>query len=434
MKRFIIIILSIFLCSGCIGLGSEQDNPNIQLVSSVVVEEIIPEDIIEEEEIFYEELENETNEENQEVPLNLEEESMIIEEQMTLVPEEVEVSLKYNKYFINYDYIVLTKGEVNVREAPGMQGRVIKVARTYEKLNLLETVKGEYIEKYGSDAWHHVYWWVGEEKKFGFILAPLVQARKFQFSKMYDEIRKMEGEINTKQITFVNNYKNRVGVAPRYKGGEKDAYGNRRSQSAPGYFSLSNKEAFIYVEDGSLVRILSEIDNYYKVLVLNNNLQCWIPKAYIKNSLRLSELKKVIVIDRNNQNEGVFEKINNKWVLVSYTLATTGATSKYKIETPLGYYYALERKEKFIYLDDETKEVAGYAPYAVRFTGGTYIHGIPVNYKIKENKKIDPGHIEYTATIGTAPLSHRCVRNYTSHAKFIYNWVEIGKTIVIVIE
>jgi len=42
--------------------------------------------------------------------------------------------------------------------------------------------------------------------------------------------------------------------------------------------------------------------------------------------------------------------------------------------------------------------------------------------------------VEYSSTIGTTPRSHKCVRNYTSHAKYLWDWSEIGKTAVIVIE
>lgn len=419
MGRFLLVLICIFLFSSCIAAeGHQSSSSEIKIVTNIVAEP--------------EEIEQETLQ-LEEPLMDLQEESVMLDDSITSVPEDIQVNLKYEKYFINYDYIV-AKAPVNIRDAPGLSGRVIRTARTYEKINLMETVKGEYIEKYGSDAWYHIFWWLNEEKRFGFILAPLVEKRRFQFDKMYQSIQRVAKDFENGKITYINNYKNRSGIPPRYNGSERDAYGTRRSQSAPGYFSLTNKNNFIYVEDGSLVQILDQTDYYYKVKVLNNEFKCWVPKKYLQHGMHLGEFKKAVIIDRQNQNEGVFENINNKWVLVSYTLATTGANSKYKIETPLGYYFAIERKEKFIYLNDVTKKVSGYAPYTIRFTGGTYIHGIPVNYRIKEKQKVDPGHIEYTATIGTMPLSHRCVRNYTSHAKFLYDWVEVGKTVVIVIE
>ncbi len=447
MKKIIFIFLTIIILFGYYDQrGYTQEIDHIVVISTEVKEQENNEENEENneenngiegievnEEI--EEIEEVEEMEEMEDPLNIQGESEMIEQHATLVPDEITVNLKYNKYFINYDYVVVNKGSVNIREAPGLEGRVIRATYAHEKLNLMETVKGQYIEKYNCDQWCHVYWWNNKgEKQFGFLLSKLVGVRKFQFDKMLEQLIKMEEEVGKGTITYVDNYKNRKGYAPLYKGGTYDAYGVRRTQSAPGYLNLSDRTNFIYIEDGSLIRLLSSNETHYQVLVLKNNIKCWVPKKYVSSSKRLDELKKVVIIDRYNQNEGVFEKIDNQWVLVSYTLATTGAKAKHKIETPLGYYFALETRKKFLYLDDETKEIAGYAPYAVRFTGGSYIHGVPVNYKIKEEKRIDPGHIEYTSTIGTVPLSHRCVRNYTSHAKFLYNWVEIRKTIVIIIE
>jgi len=62
------------------------------------------------------------------------------------------------------------------------------------------------------------------------------------------------------------------------------------------------------------------------------------------------------------------------------------------------------------YVKDGTSEIAGYAPYASRFTNGAYIHGVPVQYP---HKNI----IEYSPSLGTTPRSHMCVRNASSHAK-----------------
>ncbi|WP_442879796.1 L,D-transpeptidase family protein, partial [Cetobacterium sp.] len=37
-------------------------------------------------------------------------------------------------------------------------------------------------------------------------------------------------------------------------------------------------------------------------------------------------------------------------------------------------------------------------------------------------------------TLGTVPRSHMCVRNATSHAKYVYGWAQVGKGLVFVIE
>lgn len=87
---------------------------------------------------------------------------------------------------------------------------------------------------------------------------------------------------------------------------------------------------------------------------------------------------------------------------------------------------------------DPQTEISGFAPYALRFSGGGYIHGVPIDFKLGQNQyNTSPtdskNYEEYLITIGTTPRSHKCVRNFTSHAKFLYDWAEIGSTAVIAI-
>ena len=99
----------------------------------------------------------------------------------------------------------------------------------------------------------------------------------------------------------------------------------------------------------------------------------------------------------------------------------------YAQETPLGIFLIQEKKQKMIYHEDGSTEIGGFAPWASRFTNGAYLHGIPVNVP-------RTALIEYSPSLGTTPRSHMCVRNATSHAKFIYEWAPEEKTIVFVLE
>ena len=74
-----------------------------------------------------------------------------------------------------------------------------------------------------------------------------------------------------------------------------------------------------------------------------------------------------------------------------------------------------------IYLVDGSKETGGFAPYASRFTNGGYIHG--------SGNAPRKSLIEYSPTLGNAPTLHMCVRNATSHAKFVYDWAPVNETI-----
>lgn len=125
---------------------------------------------------------------------------------------------------------------------------------------------------------------------------------------------------------------------------------------------------------------------------------------------------KAIFIDRHNQNITTLErKEKGCWLIRSMNPATTGQhRPPYAQETPLGMFVLQEKKTKMIFLKDGSAATGGFAPYASRFNNGGYIHGVPTNAPAT-------GIIEYSYTLGTIPRSHMCVRNATSHAKFISN-------------
>ncbi|MCL1981915.1 MAG: L,D-transpeptidase, partial [Clostridiales bacterium] len=262
------------------------------------------------------------------------------------------------------------------------------------------------------------------------------EERSFQFEKMTCALQKADEEFSWGNIAYIDNYKNRNGYAPHCNGKSTDAAGVSRSASAPGYPDISNMNELFYIPDGTLVRVVRECEGFVKVVLVENDKIYYVPAKYVRTDDCLTSLEKAVVVDRGNQNLAVFEKQGpSDWTVVSYSLATTGMTGKYHEPTPLGYYCAIEKKEKFYYFFDGTEEVEGFAPYAVRFTAGAYIHGIGVAFRYSEDgTRITPKLQEFSDSIGTVPLSHKCVRNYTSHAKFIFDWYVHGETVVIVME
>jgi hypothetical protein len=308
----------------------------------------------------------------------------------------------------------------------------------YDKVNLIQEVKGQYLSSYASDSWYRIFWHEKDEVKFGFVFSKLGEPRSFRFSNMLDQISILQKTIEENKVGHISNYKNINGYPLAYKGGSVDAYGNDRSQSAPGYTDV-NKTDFRYFPDGMFVSILEELDAYYKISTPAFEGEYFIPKKYITFKNVPKQLKKAVVVDELNQNEGVFEFVEDHWELISYIYATTGVNNKYSFETPKGHFMAVEKKPYFLYLEDGTTKISGFAPYAVRFSGGGYIHGVPIDFKLGQNQlntnPRDPkNYEEYLFTIGTTPRSHKCVRNFTSHAKFLYEWTEIGSTAVIVVE
>ncbi|MFZ5987055.1 MAG: L,D-transpeptidase family protein [Bacillota bacterium] len=350
------------------------------------------------------------------------------------IPDSIEKNIKYNKYEVPTDYLLIMSSEANIREKPNTSSKIIGKAHYFEKINLLAEVKGEFIKKYGSDGWFKIARKKDGKVQDGYIFGKLAEPRTFQFGKMVDAINKLKNNVEGSTTAYISNYQNRVGIAPLHQGRTNDKYGIQRYQSAPAYFEARSNSDFRYISDGTLVSVMAETDSFYKIKTLNFEGEYYVPKKYVSFRESLKTLTKVIVVDRKNQNEGVFEYVNGKWNLISYIFATTGEKARFKLPTELGYYMAIQKVHRFSYLDDITREISGYAPYAIRFNGGAYIHGVPVEYKKENGRLIDPGMQEYLFTIGTVPRSHKCVRNYTSHAKFLYDWVKIGESAVIIIE
>lgn len=345
------------------------------------------------------------------------------------------INLRYDRYLMPKEYFLITKDKVNIYEEPTFQSKVIEETSYFEKIKVLNEVEGDVIKEINSNKWVQLTW-TNENgvDNSGYVPESEGVLRRFRFDHMYNSILHLEEILNNNKFAYISNYKDVNGSPPLINNKALDNYGMQAFQSAPAYIDINNLSNFRYFPDGMIVLILEDIKDYYKVKGLDYEGEYWIPKKYISFDNNLESLDKVVVVDVTNQNQGVFEKIENQWTMISYGLATTGAKGKLAYETPIGKFKVQEKKERFYYLNGKGKELGGYAPYAIRFAQGAYIHGVPVDFIEKNGEKIDPGIRESLFTIGTMPRSHKCVRNYTSSAKFIYNWAEPSNTAVIVIK
>ncbi len=345
------------------------------------------------------------------------------------------IDLKYDKYLMPKEYFLITKEKANIYENPSFQSKVVGEVSYFEKVKALNEVKGDAIGATNSNRWINLAWADDNGTSHsGYIPESEGLLRRFRFDHMYNSILNLEEVLGNNQFAYISNYKDVNGSPPLINNKALDQYGMQAYQSAPAFGDLNDLSNFRYFPDGMIVLILENGEDYYKVKALDYEGEYWIPKNYISFDNNLDNLNKTVVVDVTNQNQGVFEKINGKWTMISYGLATTGARGERAYETPEGKFKVQEKKERFYYSDNKGKELAGYAPYAVRFAQGAYIHGVPIDYVIKNGEKVDPGMKEYLFTIGTTPRSHKCVRNYTSSAKFIYEWADPNDTAVIVIK
>ena len=360
-------------------------------------------------------------------------EKTVIDRYKNELPNGINKETQYSYYDLGYNYFLITVEDgATVRDNPVQNSSIVDKLEYLDKVSILESVQGEVLDD--SDKWYRVMFNKGDELKEGYINSTAGIHRSFQFDKMQNSINDLIKQVKQGDLHFISNYKNQNGAPPIKGNITVDEFGYRSYHSAPAYEQEDINSNFRYIPDGLLVRILDETDEFYKVNAPTFGSDFYVPKKYIDQSATLSEVNNVIVIDRSQQNEATFEIDEKGLNLVSYNQATTGLPGNYSFETTLGIYKAIEKKDRFLYLKKGSQEIAGYAPYAIRFTGGAYIHGVPVEYKEEDGQKIDPGTIEYLHTIGTFPRSSMCVRNYTSHAKFLYNWMDTETGAVIVIE
>lgn len=357
----------------------------------------------------------------------------ILEEYDTTLPEEITQDLQYTEYDIAFDYFLITSEDgFEVRESPAPDSTVIAEVENLDKVSLLQRAEGETLED--SNIWYRVAFGNGDEVKEGYVHSSAGTPRMFRFENMRDGINQLNQQLSQGELHFIRNYKYQNGAPPKKGDAAVDEYGYRAYHSAPAYTQADTSSDFRYIPDGMLVRILNERDDFYHVNSPTFGEDYYVPKKYINRDERLSQLQHVIVVDRDQQNQAAFELGDDGLKLISYTLSTTGLPGEYSFETTLGSYKALDIKDRFQYLQKGSQEIAGYAPFAIRFTGGAYIHGVPVAYEEEDGEKVDPGTTEYLHTIGTFPRSSMCVRNFTSHAKFLYEWMDAANGAVIVIE
>lgn len=262
------------------------------------------------------------------------------------------------------------------------------------------------------------------------------QERVFQWDKMgvlLDSIELLHADYAA--FAVLENYKNKHGIPPLPSnsqidkfGSPTDSYMTERNQAIPYYESNEQSKLHRYGRDGTLVAIMKRdsLKTLIKDLFIGQNF--WIPNKYL-NELGPFLFKKAVVVDIKNQNITTFEREGDGvWLIRSMNPCSTGLFHPpYKRPTPTGIFLVQDRIRKMFYYIDGTTEIGGFAPYASRFCGGSYLHGIPINYpSISE--------VEYSPTLGTTPRSHRCVRNATSHAKYMYDWLDMAGSLVFVID
>lgn len=324
---------------------------------------------------------------------------------------------KFKRDFDNYAYIKINS---NIREKPNTDSKIVTKVFGEQRLEVLELVVNR-----DFSLWYKIKTSYGKE---GYILSNLVYRREYNFNNAI----KLADKINN----FITKYKNRLKVVAKFIPLDSsttlapDKKGNYSNQSVTVYTDI-NRTDYYNLQDRTIFSIIGETSDYYIIVSPLYKEKLYFPKEqkkFIKNFSVQNKIKKFIYISKLDQNEISFELVkNNTYKLVTVADITTGKHSKFGFETPNGAFLVDITKPKMFYLKDGEgeQEISGEANFAIRFSGGAYIHGIPVLYKPEET--FEERKEQTISLLGTYEISHKCVRNYDEIAEKLYNWIDYKK-------
>jgi lipoprotein-anchoring transpeptidase ErfK/SrfK len=264
--------------------------------------------------------------------------------------------------------------------------------------------------------------------------------RYFQWDKIREQLHRVDSMQAGGRLHWgvLQNKSNSHGQPPLVRESHTNEYNrpaDRNSveqyQGIPLFAAVDDTVPELYGRDGSPVIIVatSPAGDRYIVEGVNVPGRWSVPMRYVRDISDTVVFNRVAVVDRTMQSIATFERAGRgHWLVRSMNPATTGAHNPpYQQPTPLGIFVVQDKVERMLYTKDGSSEIAGYAPWASRFSGGGYIHGVPLN-------SVGASPVEFSSTLGTIPRSHMCVRNATSHAKFVYDWAPKFNSLVVVIE
>lgn len=363
-----------------------------------------------------------------------------------------EKNIEYTGELPLIDYL-FTNSRANIRSKPLKNGKILGETQIYKKIEVLDKVKGEVVKN------NRIWYKVRYENYIGYIHSSVIVKRIFKFKEMAKKARNLD-------LFIAESKKNNWSIEKiiQYNPGSSededapvDIFGHRGEQSIKSTFTdSSGKNSLRYLSDGRIVSI-KERDPLSNLVTIPDSLETYKIGLGQTKKINIDDgINKIIVIDLDNQNQGIFLKKNNVWQLISYSLVITGKNNHHdSYETPKGYFlvgntvrqviFAYEKKVKKQdlenevdgniieselieeYNEDDYEIVKKYsrANYGIRFSGGGYIHGIPLSddtveelgsekavQEIKKIKKI---------TLGTYKRSHKCVRSSEEHESFLYH-------------
>ena len=225
------------------------------------------------------------------------------------------------------------------------------------------------------------------------------------------------------------------------KPSEKDKFGNKNNQSIVGYTNSKKEGEKINIPDQTVFRVIGEENKMLKIETPFYGGPYYIEKVegtYQKAENIKGEVNKFIAIDPSSQTEAIFQRDpkTGKYDVITYSFVTTGKDGYGSYETPHGAFQVAFTRPYMTFTrrargGDRTiagrsdLAIAGSARYAVRISGGGYMHGIPVGLNFK-GSTLNTG---IASKIGTYKDSHKCVRHFDDQIEFIVGWVNADSKI-----
>lgn len=270
----------------------------------------------------------------------------------------------------------------------------------------------------------------------------MVSQRGFYWDKMIKKIEIVNKFIDTaikgnQELYIITEYK----PLSRDKPSEKDKFGNKNNQSIIGYANSKKEGEIINIPDQTIFRIIGEENNMLKIETPFYGGPYFIEKkeeTYKQVENIKGKVNKFVAIDPQSQTEALFQRNpeTEKYEVVTYSYVTTGKDGWGSYETPHGAFliaftrpymtftrHAREGDKTLPGRSDLT--IGGSARYAVRFSGGGYMHGIPVGLNFRGSTlNTGPAH-----KIGTYKDSHKCVRHFDDQIEFIVGWINADSKI-----
>jgi hypothetical protein len=314
------------------------------------------------------------------------------------------------------DYVFVSSITADLFKEPDYFNDSLKSGITYPYLTKLKVT--EKINNKSND-WYKVQ---DAQGNIGYILSASTKKRLFRFEKALDKIKELENFINTesalgRELVRPNSYVPNPANENAKK--QKDKYGTSWEQNTP---SKKGSET-IYIPDSSIMSIVSTGNGTATVNVASipeENLV--INSSYISRNPKINKnFKKVVAIDILNQNTMMFEKNNSgEWVLISYVYGKTGIESQLGYETPKGFFIVPLVKYIMGYTDARGRQ-EGNARYAMRFSGGGYMHGTPIAFD--EESKREFIMRKRNEFLGLYTGTRKCIRTTEEHARFMFEWM-----------